>query len=103
MAGYSNKQLYEQNQGYIDRQDEILDDIIDEAHATGNVAKDITGITKTQNTMLDKLNSKTDNNLVKMKSLNNKLDDLIQRQSYCTLYLIITLEIACFVLMMVYL
>src|SRR3990167_9655668 len=100
MAGYSNKQLYDQNQGYINRQDEILDEIIDEAQVTGNVAKDITGITTTQNKMLDKLNTKTDTNLDKMKSLNTKLDDLIQRQSYCTLYLIIALEIGCMVLML---
>lgn len=99
--GYkTNKQLYDENQKYINRQDDILDDIIDTAHSANNVGKDINGTLKQQDKMLDKLNTKTDGNLVHMKKTNSKLDDLIQKQSYCCLYLVIAAEVAVLVVIL---
>lgn len=104
MAGYKpNKQLYEENQQYINRQDDILDDIIDTAHLATNTGKEINNTLKVQDKMLDKLGNKTQNNLVHMKKTNSKLDDLLEKQSYCCLYMVITLEIAALVLILVYL
>lgn len=104
MSGYkSNKQLYEENKKYIDKQDDILDDIIDTAHLASNTGKEINHTLKVQDKMLDNLGNKTDKNLTQMQKTNNKLDDLLEKQSYCCMYMIIFIEIVVLVLILVYL
>lgn len=104
MSGYkSNKQMYDENQKYINKQDDILDDIIDTAHLAGNEGKEINNTLKTQDKMLDKLGNKTDKNLVHMQKTNSKLDNLLEKQSYCCMYMIIFIEIVVLVLILVYL
>lgn len=101
MSGYkTNKQLYDENQQYIKKQDEILDDIIDTAHLANNTGKEINNTLKTQDKLLDKLGNKTDKNLVHMQKTNTKLDDLLERQSYCCMYLVIMVEIAVLILIL---
>ena len=104
MAGYkSSKQLYDENRNYINKQDDILDDIIDTAHVATNTGKEINNTLKVQDKMLDKLGNKTDNNVTHMKKTNSKLDDLLEKQSYCRMYMIIFIEIVVLVMILLYL
>lgn len=96
----TNKQLYDENQKYINRQDDILDDIIDTAHLASNTGKEINNTLKQQDKMLDKLGNKTDKNLVHMQKTNTKLDDLLENQSYCCMYLVILAEISVLLLIL---
>lgn len=103
-GGYrTNKQIYQENQQYINRQDQILDDIIDTAHLATNEGREINNTLKTQDKMLDKLGNKADNNIGTMKKTNSKLDDLLEKQSYCTMYMIILAEIVVLALILIYL
>ena len=104
MSGYkSDKQLFEENRKYIDKQDDILDEIIDTAHLANNVGKDINGTIKVQNGMLDKLGNATDKNIVHIKKTNSKLDNLLEKQSNCCMYIVIAAEIFVLVLILMYL
>ena len=104
MSGYkTNKQLYDENQQYIRKQDDILDDIIDTAHVASNTGKEINSTLKQQDKLLDKLGNKTDKNLVHMQKTNSRLDDLLEKQSYCCMYMVIFAEILVLVLILIYL
>jgi hypothetical protein len=103
MAGRTNQQLYEDNQKKINRQDDILDEIIDTVQVSNNTAREINSTLKVQDKMLDKLGNKTDANTVHMKKTNSALDNILEKQSYCCLYIVIFCEVVALVLIFAYL
>lgn len=96
----SNKQLYDNNEKKIGRQDDILDDIIDTAYLTGNESKKMNNTLEKQDKMLSELDYKTDKNIDHLQKTNTRLDDLLAKSSNCCLYMIIVVEIAIMVLIL---
>jgi hypothetical protein len=91
--------MYENNQKKINKQDDLLDQIIDSADMVKGQAGEMEDTLKYQDDLIYNIDKKADNNINHMHKTNNGLDKVLESQSTCCLYIVIAVEVAVMILL----
>lgn len=79
----NNKQLYEKNSNLLDAQEDLFDEIIDQAVESKHHANMINEELKNQDKLIDRLSDGMTDNLYNLGKSGKKLDEIIKRASFC--------------------
>lgn len=94
-----SRMMYETNQKKINKQDDLLDQIIDSADMVKGQAAEMDDTMKYQDDLIYKIDKKTDNNINHMHKTNKGLDKVLESQNTCCLYIVIAIEVAVMIIL----
>ena len=97
----SNMQMKKKNEGYLQEQEEMLDQCLERADVGKDQARQVGEILVEQNEFLDRMDKKTDQNLRDLKRMSDKLNSLLEKPSMKCVYLIIFVEFLLFIVMFI--
>lgn len=86
-------QLYQRNQERLAKQDVYLGQIIDESIKVRVVGEEVKAEAERQTPLLGRIKAGQGRAEQRLAKANKTLENLLKRQSYCTLYFFITVEL----------
>ncbi len=85
----NNKQIFDSNTLMLEDQDRVLDEILIEVEQSKGVNREISQETEKQEVLTEDMKKGLDRVDSRMRTVNDKIKDLLKQVSFCSLYMAI--------------